>query len=327
MKIQLIRAWLAGMSLLLLLSLLAGCSSLYFMPMKQWVQNPANQGLAYEDIILLHPRGRRIHGWWLPAKAESRGTVYFLHGNAQNVSTHLMNVAWLPASGFNVFLLDYRGYGLSEGKPSIDGAMEDIQLGLDWLRGSGRLANKPLVVFGQSLGGSMTLPVLAQEKNHGRYDCLIIEAAFSGYRQVVSDIMASSWLLWPLRPLVVPFQPRQFDPVDMIDSLRAPLLVLHSDEDEVVPFKHGERLFEAASEPKEFQRLHGTHIASLRDPDVRNRLLQFTEQHCGVSASAAKPSAGTKNQPSVPQTPQLATPPLVEPVRDPLRGPPNKLSF
>lgn len=307
-KAQLSRARLVGLSLLLLLSLLAGCSSMYFMPMKQWVQNPANQGLAYEDIVLLHPRGRRIHGWWLPAKGSARGTVYFLHGNAQNVSTHLMNVAWLPASGFNVFLLDYRGYGLSEGKPELAGAMDDIQLGLDWLRGSGRITDKPLVVFGQSLGGSMVLPVLTQEKNHGRYDCLMIEAAFSGYRQIVNDIMASSWLFWPLRPLVVPFQSRQFDAVDVVGSLRVPLLVLHSDEDEVVPFKHGEQLFAAAAEPKEFQRLHGAHIASLRDPDVRNRLLQFAEQHCGVSNSVAKPLP-------------------IEPARDPLRIPPNKLSF
>ena|SRR5690554_211853 len=321
------RARLTGLFLLLLLSLLAGCSSMYFMPMKPWVQNPAKQGLAYEDIVLLHPHGRRIHGWWLPAKGSARGTVYFLHGNAQNISTHLMNVAWLPAAGFNVFLLDYRGYGLSEGKPNLVGAMDDIQLGLDWLRGSGRSTDKPLVVFAQSLGGSMVLPVLTEEKNHGRYDCLMIEAAFSSYRQVVDDIMASSWLLWPLRPLVVPFQPRKFDAVDVIASLRAPLLVLHSDEDEVVPFKHGEQLFAAAAEPKEFQRLHGAHIASLRDPDVRQRLLQFTEQHCGVSALVTKPPAETKTSPAQSQTPQLVKPPLVEPIRDPLRGPPNKLSF
>ena len=118
--------------LILLLSplLLAGCNSLYFLPMKPWVQNPANQGLAYEDVILIHPRGERVHGWWLPAKGPVRGTVYFLHGNAQNVSTHVMNVAWLPGQGFNVFLPDYRGYGLSEGEPKLKYAMQDIQLGL-----------------------------------------------------------------------------------------------------------------------------------------------------------------------------------------------------
>ena len=135
---------------LLLSLLLVGCSKLFFYPMSAWVQNPENQGLEYEDIVLIHPRGMRIHGWWLPAAndAPARGTVYFLHGNAQNISTHLVNVQWLPAQGYNVFLLDYRGYGLSEGKPRLPEALDDVQLGLDWLRHAKRTEGAPLVVIG-----------------------------------------------------------------------------------------------------------------------------------------------------------------------------------
>ena len=81
-----------------LIMALAGCSKLFFYPMEPWVQNPENQGLSYEDVVLIHPRGLRLHGWWLPAAREGhvRGTVYFLHGNAQNISTHLASVQWLP---------------------------------------------------------------------------------------------------------------------------------------------------------------------------------------------------------------------------------------
>lgn len=279
-------ALLLRLILLLPLFWLAGCQSIYFLPMKPWAQNPANQGLAYEDVVLLHPRGMRIHGWWLPAQGRSRGTVYYLHGNAQNISTHLMNVAWLPAQGFDVFLVDYRGYGLSEGKPDIEGAQRDIQLGLDWLRASGRLGERPLIVFGQSLGASLAMPVLAQESNHGRYDCVIAEAAFSSYRGVVNDVMKRSWLLWSLRPLVVPFQPRRYDPQDSIAGIRAPLLLLHSEEDEVIPYAHGEALYQAAGPQREFQRLRGAHIASLRDPAVRGRLVTFMEDRCGARLAA-----------------------------------------
>ena len=109
-----------------LVLLLQGCSSLFFYPMEPWVQNPARQGLDYEDVVLIHPDGLRIHGWWLPARGTARGTVYFLHGNAQNISTHLMNVHWLPERGYNVFLLDYRGYGLSEGDPDLEGAQAAV---------------------------------------------------------------------------------------------------------------------------------------------------------------------------------------------------------
>lgn len=297
--------------------LLSGCNSLYFLPMKPWLQNPANQGLDYQDIILIHPRGQRLHGWWLPAKGPARGTVYFLHGNAQNISTHIMNVVWLPEQGFNVFLPDYRGYGLSEGKPTIEGAMKDIQLGLDWLRSSGRTGKEPLIVFGQSLGASMTIPVLAREENHGRYDCLMVEAAFTGYRDIVGDIMSRSWLLRPLKPVVIPFQPRRFDALDAIDQVRAPLLILHSEEDQVIPFSHGRKLYETAASAKEFQRLKGAHIASLRDPAVRDRLVRFTEEHCGVR----KPASGSLLPAPVQPGPQPV------PARDPLRPSGNGFTF
>ena len=313
-------ALLLRLTLLLTPFLLAGCNSLYFLPMKPWVQNPANQGLAYEDIVLIHPRGERVHGWWLPAKGPVRGTVYFLHGNAQNISTHIMNVAWLPEKGFNVFLPDYRGYGLSEGKPTLKYAMQDIQLGLDWLRASGRLGDKPLIVFAQSLGASLTIPVLAREDNHGRYDCLMTEAAFTGYRDIVADIMSRSWLLRPLKPVVIPFQPRQYDAIDAVDKLRAPLLILHSEEDEVIPFSHGEKLFASASSPRKvFQRLRGRHIASLRDPQVRDRLVRFTEDYCGVRK--LEPGA------TLPLTPDAGQSPRRTPAREPLRPSGNGFTF
>ena len=188
-----------------------------------------------------------------------------------------------------------------------------------WLRASGRLGEKPLIVFAQSLGASLTIPVLAREDNHGRYDCLMTEAAFTGYRDIVGDIMSRSWLLRPFKPVVIPFQPRRYDAIDVIDELRAPLLILHSEEDEVIPFSHGEALFASASATKEFQRLRGRHIASLRDPEVRDRLIRFTEDHCGVR----KPVVQTPLQilPDAGQQPKTA------PARESLRPSGNGFTF
>ena len=279
-------AKLKQLLLLPLLGLLGGCTGVFFFPMSDWVQNPTRQGLDYEDIILIHPDGLRLHGWWLPAATdEVQGTVYFLHGNAQNVSTHLMNVAWLPHAGYQVFLLDYREYGLSEGKARLPAVFEDVQLGLDWLHASGRIEG-PLVVFGQSLGAS-TLPyVLGREENAGRYDCVMMEAAFAGFRDITRDVMRGSWLLWPLSFVFPPFISTDWDAQDHIAALAPqPLLLLHSHEDGIIPYAHGERLFEAAAEPKTFQRLRGGHIASTRDPAVRARLVDFMEDAC-VAAPA-----------------------------------------
>lgn len=260
---------------------LGGCSGLFFYPMSDWVQNPARQGLEYEDIVLIHPDGLRIHGWWLPsATDEVRGTVYHLHGNAQNISTHLMNVAWLPEQGYQVLLLDYRGYGLSEGEASLPEVQEDVQLGLDWLYGSGRV-DPPLIVFGQSLGASLTTSVVGRDGNDGKADCVILEAPFTGYQDITRDIMRQSWVLWPFSFIVAPLIPDEGRPLDRVGGISPrPLLVMHSEEDEIIPFEHGRTLYEAAREPKSFQRLKGNHIQSTRAEDVQQRLLEFMDGDC-----------------------------------------------
>ncbi|MBZ2189278.1 alpha/beta hydrolase [Alcanivorax sp. JB21] len=271
--------------LLVLTAQLGACTGIFFYPMSDWVQNPARQDLDYEDVILLHPDGLRLHGWWLPAQGEDvRGTVYFLHGNAQNISTHLMNVAWLPAQGYQVFLLDYREYGMSEGKARLPAVFDDIQLGLDWLQASGRVEG-PLIVFGQSLGASMAPNVLAREANQGSYDCVIMEAGFTGFRDIVQEIMRGSWVLWPFSFVVAPTISTDWDARDHIAALAPkPILLLHSHDDQIIPFHHGETLFEAAQEPKTFQALRGGHIISTRDPSVQERLVDFMASDCAGSA-------------------------------------------
>lgn len=264
--------------------LLSGCSSLFFYPMKPWAQNPARLGLAYQDVVLIEADGTRIDGWWLPASAPLKGTVYYLHGNAQNISTHIMNVAWLPAAGYQVLLIDYRGYGLSDGEPSLDGAMTDIQTGLDWLKASDRQGKLPLIVYGQSLGASMATWVLAQKKNRGKADCFIEEAGFADYQGIVNDVMKKSWLLWPLRPLVVPFINDHYAPAKVIGQLAPmPLLVIHSRDDQVVPFAQGQALFAAAAEPKAFYDIGGNHAEGPKNAEVRKRMLQFMGE-CGTTA-------------------------------------------
>jgi len=281
-----------------LLAALTGCSGLFFYPAKPWAQNPARQGLAYEDVVLIHPDGLRLHGWWLPARGYSRGTVYFLHGNAENISTHLMNVHWLPERGYNVFLLDYRGYGLSEGDPDLPGALADVQLGLDWLEASGRLDDKPLVLFGQSLGGALGTGVVSREENDGEVDCVMLEASFASYRGIANDVMKRSWLLWPLRWMVLPTLPeRARDPERHIAGLAPrPLLVMHSKDDPVIPFAQGERLFAAAEQPKTFQALKGGHGQGTRDPAVRDRMLDFLAKN-GCAAPPPRADAPARERP------------------------------
>lgn len=245
------------------------------------MQDPSDQGLDYEDVFLTHPDGLRLHGWWLPAATEDvKGTVYFLHGNAQNVSTHLMNVHWLPEQGYQVFLLDYRGFGLSEGKARLPGVIDDVQLGLDWLAAADRTEG-PLIVFGQSMGGALAAGVMGREANDGKGDCVMLEAAFTGYRDIMGEVMRSSWLLWPFSFPATALVPDQDNPIDRVENIAPrPLMILHSEEDTIIPFHHSEQLYAAAREPKTFKTLMGRHIQSSGTADVRERLLNFMAEDC-----------------------------------------------
>lgn len=114
---------------LLLASLcLVGCSGLLFYPEPGLPITPARAGLEYRDIELRAADGTRLHAWWLPAKAgvQVKGTVLHLHGNGGNLAWHLGGVHWLPEQGYQVLMLDYRGYGLSEGKPRLPEVYQDI---------------------------------------------------------------------------------------------------------------------------------------------------------------------------------------------------------
>lgn len=309
---------LLRLAVAVLLTASVGCSSLFFYPVEPWAQNPTRIGLAYEDVVLIHPRGERVHGWWLPAAGDAvgapRGTVYFLHGNAQNISTHIASVSWLPEAGFNVFLIDYRGYGFSDGKATLPNALADIQLGLDWLDASSRLRGKPLIVFGQSLGASMSIEVMAEKTNQSKASCAVFDAAFSGYRDIAGDVMQRSWLLWPLRPVVLPFMPaKSMDPVEHIGAVSIPKLLMHSKEDAVIPFAQGQTLYAAATGDKVFQPLLGDHIAAVRESSVQKRLLEYFYNHCAVSRPLPREPGIQNGVLSVPPIPPKGGSPTTSP--------------
>ncbi len=277
-RLRVFKSWLvAGLALWL-----AGCSSIYFLPLTPWVQNPERQELAYEDVVLIHPDGLRIHGWWIPAVLEpgheAKGTIYFLHGNAQNISTHLMAVTWLPPQGYNLFMLDYRGFGLSEGKAKLPGVFEDIQLGLDWLARAER-TQKPLIVYGQSIGAATSSYVLSQADNQHKYQCAVLEAGFTSYRDAASHIMSQSWIK-VFKPVVLPALANDWAPIEQVENIQPPLLIIHSEKDEIIPYEQGESLYAAAAQPKAMLTLDAPHIGGNFSAIKQQGLLQFFSQHC-----------------------------------------------
>src|SRR5690606_23011366 len=165
---------------------------------------PDRLNLEYEDIYLKTADGETLHGWWLPALTDepAKGTIYFLHGNAQNVSAHILNAAWLPEQGYNVFTIDYRGYGQSTGAPDIEGAPHAAETGPRPLPPQHHTGAGPPSLRGRSLGGALGI-ALASEWSQRCYppalDGIILDGTSSGFRYLAREKLGQFWLTWPFQ--------------------------------------------------------------------------------------------------------------------------------
>ena len=269
-------------TVLALLAALAasGCTGAFFHPHRVLVQTPDRVGVRYESLVLRAADGVDLSAWFMPATGKPRATVLFLHGNAENISTHFMNVAWMPAEGFNVLALDYRGYGGSEGKPSLPGMQLDIDAALTALRARPDVDPRRIVLFGQSLGGALAIHYAARGSQRGALRAAIADSAFADYRKIASEKLAASVLTWPFQWLPALVVDNDYSPLASVGAISPlPLLLIHGEADAVVPPYHAQRLYEAARVPKELWLLPGVgHIQSVRDAALRRRLGDYVRR-------------------------------------------------
>lgn len=271
-----------------MLSLLSSaCSSFYFYPMKELVRTPTDINLNYDVVELTTSDNIKLHTWLIKAE-RPRGVVLFLHGNAENISTHIGSVYWLPEQGFDVLLLDYRGYGKSEGTPDFPEVYQDVAAAHQWVTEYAKQKQIPYFVLAQSLGAAIssyyfsTLPEAERS-----FNAVALDAVFSGHRDIAKDVTNRSIITWPFQFIVVHLVPRDYDPKKHIANLSpTPLLFFHSPEDAIIPFDQGQKVFERAQEPKTWVTTHGPHIATFNFKENRARLLQFFEQNGALSPTS-----------------------------------------
>lgn len=214
-------------------------------PGRQHDATPEAIGLQYEDVWLDTSDGVRVHSWFVPGP--SSRTVLYFHGNAGNISHRLHTIRQFHDLGLAVLIVDYRGYGQSGGKPSEHGLHLDANAAWQYLVGKRGLAPDDIVLFGRSLGGSVAAWLAAQESP----GALIVDSSFTSVPDIGQDVYP--WL--PVRLLA---RIQHSTKAHMIKA-SAPVLVVHSRDDEIIPFHHGEALFAAANEPKTFLELRGGH--------------------------------------------------------------------
>jgi hypothetical protein len=188
-----------------------------------------------------------------------------------------MSVRWLPERGFNVFLLDYRGYGASAGKPTLAGVQDDVESALKMLVAHPGVDAGRIVVFGQSLGGAIAVHRVAHTAYRGNIRALVVESAFSGYRRITREKLGDFWLTWPFQYLLSWTVSDDYKPSEAVaDISPIPLLIIHGDRDPIVPAHHGQRLFEFAREPKQLWIVpDGGHIQAFQRQSYRDRFVAW----------------------------------------------------
>ena len=211
---------------------------------------PQAVGLAFESIDLRTEDGEMLHGWWVPAPAggkAARGTMLLFHGNAGNISHRLDYLQLFNRLGYATLAIDYRGYGRSSGSPSEEGTYKDAVAAWRWLievRGAGP---RDIVIAGESLGGAVASWLAARQAPRA----LILMSTFTS----VPDLAAKIYPFLPVR-LISRFD---YDSLANLREVKSPVLIAHSRDDELVPFAHGQALFAAAAEPKQFIEMRGGH--------------------------------------------------------------------
>lgn len=250
----------------------SGYGLLYFManraiyyPMKYpeglWDLQPQ---LKASDVQLRTADGVRLHAWWIP-RDDARVVTLYLHGNAGNITHRAGHILEITAAGSALFIVDYRGYGKSDGRPSERGLYADADAAYQYLVDSGHQPSH-IVLHGESLGSAVAVDLAARRRCGG----VVLEAPFTSAREVASRLL----------PVLGPMVIWGFDSKRKIRDIRAPLLILHGDRDEVIDFEFGRRLFDAAREPKSFWAIPGAHhndIVEAAGPGYRERLRQFYE--------------------------------------------------
>jgi uncharacterized protein len=272
------KRWLLGLSWLC--AVLSGCTSVFLYPDRVAHLAGRPLGTPAEEVWIGARDGSRLHALYLPAQGAPRATLLHLHGNAENLSSHVHLVSWLPQHGYAVLALDYRGYGRSQGSASVAALHEDAEAALAWLVARGAPRSGPLVVLGQSIGGAVAIHMVTRTPLREHVAGVIADSAFSGYRRIAREKLAEAWLTWPLQwPLSLLIGDRHA-PVDTVAELAPiPLLLLHGERDLIVDARHSQRLYDAAREPKTLWRIaDGGHIEALRRESVRARLLEYLDK-------------------------------------------------
>ena len=218
-------------------------------PRTELITDPTTIHPNPENVFFNSGKGYQVHGWFFSALDDTpwkNWAILVSHGNGGNISYRLKLYELWNQAGFNVLAYDYRGYGLSSGRPSEEGTYEDVTNAFRWLEEKGFKPNN-IVALGESLGGAVATELASRHQLAG----LVLQSTFTGITDLGKE-------LFPWLP-VETFSTIRYATHSKLPHLQLPVLILHSKEDTLIPFHHAERNFQASHEPKLMREIIGNH--------------------------------------------------------------------
>jgi len=221
------------------------CGKLVYYPTADYEMTPDD---PHETVEYPSADKEQITGWFFPVP-DAKWTILFMHGNAGNISHRLDTVGFWSGLGCQVLLFDYRGYGHSTGTPDEKGTYLDARAMWDWLTEVKKIKPENIIVHGRSLGGAIAvqLTIDVPESPAG----LILESTFMSIGEMSKELFPFFPIRWALGI--------KYDSIDKIGNITIPKMIIHSKDDEIIPYSHGQRLFALAKFPKIFLEISGSH--------------------------------------------------------------------
>lgn len=240
------------MASLLLLFLRCMEARILFYPLKEIASFPDPADLKFREVYFETADKIKLNGWLVFSK-DAGYTVLFCHGNAGNISHRIEKIKFFNELGCDVFIFDYRGYGKSEGRPSEKGFYKDVEAAYGYLMSQGVSWDR-IIGYGESIGGAVIVDLASREKMRG----LILDSTLTSIKDMIKGV-------YPFVPHGV-FSSR-FDSEAKIKTIKTPKLIIHSVQDEIVPFRLGRRLYEVSSKPKDFLQIQGGHNSNFYESE------------------------------------------------------------
>jgi len=220
--------------------------AMIFFPVNTLHESPRSWGMEFENVMIPTDDGLRLHAWYIPQKDATK-TLLFFHGNAGNISHRGESLKIFHDLGLNILIFDYRGYGQSEGKPNEAGLYIDAKAAWDHLTRTRGIRDQDIIIFGRSLGGVIAAQLASQTSPSG----IILESTFSSAKAMARE-------MFPILSYIVPVR-FDFETEEYIKAVNCPVLVIHSSDDNIIPYTLGRTVYDAANQPKQWLDIKGDH--------------------------------------------------------------------